>query len=35
MNLIRAGGVLTLAAMATFFFMMRRRDTRVPVEGRV
>jgi len=35
MNLVRAGGVLTLAAMATYFVMSRRRDSRVPLEGRV
>jgi protein SCO1/2 len=35
MNLVRAGGVLTVAAMATFFVMMRRREMRAPVEGRV
>jgi len=34
-NLLRVGGVLTLAAMATFFVMMRRRDLRSPLEGRV
>jgi protein SCO1/2 len=35
MNLVRAGGVLTLAAMATYFVMNRRRNSRVPLEGRV
>jgi protein SCO1 len=35
MNLVRAGGVLTLVAMATYFMMSRRRDSRVPLEGRV
>jgi protein SCO1 len=35
MNLVRAGGVLTLAALATYFMMSRRRDSRVPLEGRV
>jgi len=34
-NLLRVGGVLTLAAMATFFVMMRRRELRSPLEGRV
>jgi protein SCO1/2 len=35
MNLVRAGGVLTLAAMATYFLMNRRREERLPLEGRV
>jgi protein SCO1/2 len=35
MNIVRAGGVLTLAAMATYFLMNRRRDERLPMEGRV
>ena len=35
MNLVRAGGVLTLVAMATYFVMSRRRDSRLPLEGRV
>ena len=35
MNLVRAGGVLTLVAMATYFMVSRRRDSRVPLEGRV
>ena len=35
MNLVRAGGVLTLVAMATYFMVSRRRDPRVPLEGRV
>jgi protein SCO1/2 len=35
MNLIRLGGILTVGAMATFFVLMRRRDMRAPVEGRV
>ena len=30
MNLIRAGGVLTLAAMAVFFIKMRRYDSQAP-----
>lgn len=35
MNLVRLGGVLTLGALATYFVMMRRRDMRAPLEGRV
>jgi protein SCO1/2 len=35
MNLVRAGGVLTVGAMATFIVLMRRRDARPPMEGRV
>jgi protein SCO1/2 len=35
MNLVRAGGVLTLAAMAMYFLMNRRREERLPLEGRV
>ena len=35
MNLVRAGGVLTLAAMAMYFVLNRRRDERLPLEGRV
>jgi protein SCO1/2 len=35
MNLVRIGGVLTVGAMATFIVMMRRRDGRTSVEGRV
>jgi protein SCO1/2 len=35
MNIVRLGGVLTLAALAAFFVMMRRRDGRTPVEGHV
>ena len=35
MNLVRLGGVLTLAAMATFFVIMRRREMQSPLEGRV
>jgi len=34
MNLIRLGGVLTVALMAGFILVMRRRDTRAPTEGR-
>jgi len=30
MNLVRAGGVVTVAAMATFMFVMLRRDTHAP-----
>ena len=35
MNLLRVAGVATIAAMATFFVMMRRRELRAPLEGRV
>lgn len=35
MNLIRLGGILTVGAMVTFFVLMRRRETRAPLEGRV
>jgi protein SCO1/2 len=35
MNLVRLGGVLTVGAMVTFFVMMRRRDMRTSMEGRV
>ena len=35
MNLVRAGAILTLAAMATYFLMNRRRDMPSPMEGRV
>jgi protein SCO1/2 len=35
MNMVRAGGVLTLAAMAAYFLMNRRREERLPLEGRV
>jgi len=31
MNLVRAGGVLTVAAMATFMFVMLRRDSHPPL----
>jgi protein SCO1/2 len=34
MNLVRAGAILTLAAMATYFLMNRRRDMPSPMEGR-
>lgn len=34
MSLIRLGGVATIAAMAGFILLMRRRDARAPVEGR-
>ena len=33
MNLVRLGGILTLGAMATFFVMMRRRDSRAALEA--
>jgi protein SCO1/2 len=33
MNLVRLGGILTLGAMATFFVMMRRRDSRAPLQA--
>ena len=32
MNLIRAGGLLTVALVAGFVFLMRRRETRAAVE---
>jgi protein SCO1/2 len=35
MNLVRLGGVLTVGAMVTFFVVMRRREMRAPLEGRV
>ena len=35
MNLVRLAGVLTVGAMVTFFVVMRRRDMRAPMEGRV
>ncbi len=35
MNLVRLGGILTVAAMVTFFVMSRRRELRGPLEGRV
>jgi protein SCO1/2 len=34
MNLIRLGGVITVALLAGFILLMRRRDTRTPAEGR-
>jgi protein SCO1/2 len=34
MNLIRLGGVVTLALVAGFILLMRRRDTRTTAEGR-
>ena len=34
MNLVRAGGVLTMLFIGGFIFLMRRRDTRGPLEGR-
>jgi protein SCO1/2 len=34
MNLVRIGGILTVAAMLGFILLMRRRDTRAPLEGR-
>jgi protein SCO1/2 len=34
MNLIRLGGVVTVALMAGFILLMRRRETRTPTEGR-
>lgn len=34
MNLIRLGGVVTVALMAGFILLMRRRETRTPAEGR-
>ena len=33
MNLVRLGGILTVGAMVTFFVLMRRRDTRTPMEA--
>ena len=33
MNLVRLGGILTLGAMATFFIMSRRRESRAPLEA--
>jgi protein SCO1/2 len=35
MNLVRLGGVLTVGAMVAFFVVMRRREMRAPLEGRV
>jgi len=35
MNLVRLGGLLTLAGVLTFVIVMRRRDTRTPVERHV
>ena len=35
MNLVRLGGILTVGAMATFFVLMRRREMRTSMEGRV
>ena len=35
MNLVRLAGILTVGAMVTFFVVMRRRDMRAPMEGRV
>jgi protein SCO1/2 len=35
MNLVRLAGVLTVGAMVTFFVIMRRREMRAPMEGRV
>ena len=34
MNLIRLGGVVTVALLAGFILLMRRRETRTPAEGR-
>ena len=34
MNLIRLGGVITVAMVVGFILLMRRRDTRTPAEGR-
>jgi protein SCO1/2 len=34
MNLIRLGGVITVALLAGFILLMRRRDTRTHAEGR-
>jgi protein SCO1/2 len=34
MNLIRLGGVVTVALVAGFILLMRRRETRTPAEGR-
>jgi hypothetical protein len=34
MNLIRLGGVVTVALLAGFILLMRRRDTGAPLEGR-
>ena len=35
MNLVRLGGLLTLAGVLTFVIVMRRRDSRAPVERHV
>lgn len=35
MNLVRLGGVLTMLFIGGFIFLMRRRDTHAPIEGRV
>ena len=34
MNLIRLGGVITVAVVVGFILLMRRRETRTPAEGR-
>jgi protein SCO1/2 len=34
MNLVRVGGVLTVASMVAFFVLARRRESHTPVEGR-
>ena len=34
MNLIRLGGVVTVALLAGFILLMRRRETRTHAEGR-
>src|SRR5262245_48236636 len=33
MKLLRLGGILTVGAMVTFFVLMRRRETRTPMEA--
>ncbi|MND03981.1 hypothetical protein D3C83_240460 [compost metagenome] len=35
MNLVRLGGLLTVALVAGFVLVMRRRDARAPVERHV
>jgi hypothetical protein len=32
MNLVRLGGALTVAGIVAFIFVMRRRESRAPVE---
>jgi protein SCO1/2 len=34
MNLVRLGGVLTMLFIGGFIFIMRRRESHAPIEGR-